>query len=116
MFMLSAGTRYHLFKFITNPDSKWRGSVPTAITSTLDPLPTRILTSPLASGRLFRSPGFELQTLAIELVSNTQVLLRALVKYTSITCISYIPLFALLAFLSARYLGQLRFQWPVPLQ
>ena len=30
---------------MTNPDGKWRGSVPTAITSTLDPLPTRIVTS-----------------------------------------------------------------------
>jgi hypothetical protein len=29
--------------------------------------------------------------LATEPVSNTQVLLRVLVRYTSITCISYIP-------------------------
>src|SRR3954464_8009471 len=94
----------------------WRGSVPTAITSTFDPLPARIVTSSLASGRLFLSPCFELHMLAIEPISNTQALLRLLVRYTSITCISHIPLFTFPSFLSARYFGQLRFQCPVPLQ
>src|SRR3954469_6553913 len=93
MFMLNAGTKQHLFRFITNPDGKWRGSVPTAITSTFDPLSTRIVTSSLASGRLFLSPYFELHILATEPVSHTQALLRLLVRYTSITCISHIPLF-----------------------
>src|SRR5664279_3545405 len=101
---------------MTNPDGKQRGSVPTAITSTFDPLPTRIVTSSLASGRLFRSSYFELHMLATEPVSNTQALQRVLVRYTSITCISHIPLFTLPAFLSAIYLGQFRFQCPVPLQ
>src|SRR3954469_23653156 len=79
-------------------------------TSTLEPFPTRIVTSSFASVRLIRSPCFELQILATEPVSNTQVLLRALVRYTSITCISHIPLFTLPSFLSAKYLGQFRFQ------
>src|SRR6266496_1791635 len=37
--------------------------------------------------------------------NRTQVLLRVLVRYTSITCISNIPLFTLPSFLSAKYLG-----------
>ena len=99
----------------TNPEGRCRGSVPTAITSTLEPFPTCIVTSSLANLRLIRSPCFELQIWATEPVSNTQALLRALVRYTSITCISNIP-FTLSSFLSAKYLGQFRFQWPVPLQ
>src|SRR3954469_23778373 len=81
--------------------------MPTAITSTLEPFPTRIVTSSLTNLRLIRSPCFELQILATEPVSNTQVLLRALVRYTSITCISHIPLFTLPSFLSAKYLTSL---------
>src|SRR3954468_14173897 len=115
MFMLNAG-KQQLFRSNTNPEGRCRGSVPTAITSTLEPFPTRIVTSSFASVRLIRSPCFELQILAIEPVSNTQVLLRALVRYTSITCISHIPLFTLPSFLSAKYLGQFRFQCPVCLQ
>src|SRR3989337_3705133 len=106
MFMLNAGTKQQLFRSKTNPEGRCRGSVPTAITSTLEPFPTRIVTSSLANLRLIRSPCFELQILATELVSNTQALLRALVRYTSITCISHIPLFTLPSFLSAKYLGQ----------
>ena len=40
--------------------------MPTAITSTLEPFPTRIVTSCLANLRLIRSPCFELQILATE--------------------------------------------------
>src|SRR6266480_1326166 len=116
MFMLNACTKCLLFRFITNPDGRRRGRVPTAITSTLDPLPTRIVTSFLRSARLFCNSCFELQILATDPVSNTQLLLRVLVRYTSTTCISHIPLFTRPAFLSARYLGQLRFQCPAPLQ
>src|SRR6187399_843367 len=116
MFMLNAGTKSQLFRSKTSPEGRCRGSVPTVITSTLEPFPTRIVTSSLANLRLIRSPCFELQILAIELVSNTQVLLRALVRYTSITCISHIPLFTLPSFLSAKYLGQFHFQCIVPLQ
>ena len=54
------------------------------ITSTLETLPTRIVTLPLASLRLFRSFCFELPILATEPVSNTHVLLGVLVKYTFI--------------------------------
>src|SRR3954463_14546494 len=109
MFMLKLGTKQQLLRFKTNPVGKCRGSVPTAITSTLGPFPTRIVTSSFASLRLFRSSCFELQMWATAPVSNTQELLRVLVRYTSITCISHIP-FVLPAFLSAKYLGQFRFQ------
>src|SRR3954462_14179450 len=72
--------------------------VPTAITSTFDPFPTCIVTSFFASFRLFCSTCFELQIGATEPVSNTQALLRLLVRYTSITCISDIPFFLMLPF------------------
>ena len=61
--------------FLLNLEDRCRGSVPTAITSTLEPFPTRIVTSSLANLRLICSPCFELQKLATETVSNTQVLL-----------------------------------------
>src|SRR3990170_1545415 len=67
-----------------------------------------INTSPLASLRLFRSFCFELPTLATKPVSNTQVLLGVVVRYTSITRISNILLLKLPAFLSTKYLGQFR--------
>ena len=60
------------------------------ITSTMETLPTHIVTSPLVSLHLFRSFCFELPILATEPVSNTQVLLGVLVRYTSITHISNI--------------------------
>ena len=85
------------------------------ITSTLETLPTHIVTSPLASLRLFRSFCFELPILATEPVSNTQLLLGVLVRYTSITHISNILLLKLPAFLSTKYLRQFRYQWPFPL-
>src|SRR3954471_15288979 len=116
MFMLNAGTKKQLFMSKTNPEGRCRGSVPTAITSTLEPFPMRIVTSSLASVHLICSPCFELQILATEPVSNTQVLLRALVRYTSITSVSHIHLFTLPSFLSTKYLGQFRFQCPVCLQ
>jgi hypothetical protein len=70
------------------------------ITSTLETLPTHIVTSPLASLCLFRRFCFELPILATEPVYNTQVLLGVLVRYTSITCVSNILLLKLPAFLS----------------
>ena len=51
-------------------------------------LSTHIITSPLTSLCLFCNSCFELLILATEPVSNSQGLLRALVRYTSITCIS----------------------------
>ena len=72
-------------------------------------LSTHILTSPLTSFCLFYNSRFELLLLATEPVSNTEGLLRTLVKYTSIICISNIPLFTSPSFLSAKYLGQFRF-------
>src|SRR3989337_1954591 len=75
------------------------------IVSTLELLPTHIVTSSLTSLCSFCNSRFELLILATEPVSNTQGLLRKLVKYTSITCISNIPLFTLPSFLSAKYLG-----------
>ena len=73
------------------------------ILSTLEPLPTHIVTSPSTSLHLFCNSCFELLILAIEPVSNTLVLLWTLVKYTSITCLSHIPLFTLPSFLSAKF-------------
>ena len=73
------------------------------IVSTLESLPTPIVTSLLTSICSFCNSCFELQILATEPVSNTQGLLRTLVKYTSITCISNIPLFTLPSFLSAKF-------------
>ena len=86
------------------------------ILSTLESLPTHIITSPLTSLCLFCNSCFKLLIIATERVSNTQGLLWILVKYTSITCISYILLFTLPSFLSAKYLGQFHFQWSFPLQ
>ena len=63
------------------------------IISILEPLPTHIVTSPLTSLYSFCNSRFELLILATELVSNTEGLLQTLVKYTSITYISNIPLF-----------------------
>ncbi len=84
------------------------------IISTLESLPTHIATLPLPSICSFRNSYFELLIWATEPVSNTPGLLWTLVKYTSITCISYRLLFTLPSFLSAKYLGQFRFQWPFP--
>ena len=86
------------------------------IISILELLPTHIVTLPLTSLCLFCNSCFELLILATEQVSNTQGLLSTLVRYTSITCISNIPLFNFPSFLSTKYSGLLRFQWPFPLQ
>ena len=75
------------------------------IFSPLEPLPPHIVTSPLTSLYSFCNSHFELLLLATEPVSNTEGLLRTLVKYTSIICISNILLFTLPSFLSAKYLG-----------
>ena len=58
MFMLNASTNNNYSGFNTNPDG--RGSVRRLIISTLETLPTRIVTSPLASLRLCRSFHFVL--------------------------------------------------------
>ena len=55
------------------------------ISSTLETLPTHIVTSPLASLRLVRSFCFKSPIIATEPVSNTPVLLEVLVRYTLIT-------------------------------
>ena len=75
------------------------------IISILEPLPTHIITSPLTSMCSLCNSRFELLLLATEPVSNIEGLLRTLVKYTSIICISNIPLFTLPYFLSCQILG-----------
>src|SRR5215216_561380 len=75
------------------------------IVSTLELPPTHIVTSSLTSLCSFCNSRFELIILATKPVSNTQGLLRTLVKYTSIIYISNIPLFTLPSFLSTKYLG-----------
>ena len=75
------------------------------IISILKLLSTHIITSPLTSFCLFCNPRFKLLILATELVPNTEGLLWTLVKYTSITCISNIPLFTLPSFLIRQSLG-----------
>ena len=72
------------------------------IISTFESFPTHIITLLLTS---LCNSCLELLILATEPVSNTQWLLRTLVKYTSITCISNIPLFNLPSFLSAKVFG-----------
>ena len=62
-----------------------------AILSTLESLPTHIVTSPSTNLCSFCNSCFKLLIIATEPVSNTQGLLWTLVKYTSITCISNIP-------------------------
>ena len=59
------------------------------ISSTLETIPTHIVTSPLASLRLVRSFCFKSPVIATEPVSNTQVLPRVLVRYTLITRIYF---------------------------
>ena len=75
------------------------------IMSILEPLPTHIVTSPLTSLCLFCNSRFELLLLATEPVSNAEGLLRTLVKYTSIICISNIPLFTFAILLIRQILG-----------
>ena len=86
------------------------------ILSTLVSLPTLVITSPLTSLYSLCNSCFELLILVTEQVSNTQGLLQTLVRHTSKTCISNIPLFTLPSFLSTKYSGHFRFQWPFPLQ
>ena len=59
------------------------------ILSTLETLPTHIVTSPLASLRLVCSFCFKSPIRATEPVSNTQVLPGVLVRYTLITRIYF---------------------------
>ena len=75
------------------------------ILSTLESLPTHIITSPLTSLCLFCNSHFELLLLATEPISNTEGLLRTLVKYTLIICISNIPLFTFAILLIHQILG-----------
>src|SRR3954464_7412680 len=58
------------------------------IISILEPLPIHIVTSPLTSLCSFCNSRFELLLLATKPVSNIEGLLRTLVKYTLIICIS----------------------------
>ena len=75
------------------------------IISILELLPTHIVTSPITIFCSFCNSRFELLLLSTEPVSNTEGLLRTLVKYTSIICISNIPLFTLPSFLIHQILG-----------
>ena len=75
------------------------------ITSILELLQIHIVTLPLTSLCSFCNSRFKLLILATELVPNTKGLLWTLVKYTSITCISNIPLFTLPSFLIRQSLG-----------
>ena len=59
------------------------------ISSTLETLPTHIVTSPLASLRLVRSSCFKSPIIATEPVSNTQVPPGVLVRYTLVTRIYF---------------------------
>ena len=87
------------------------------ILSTLESFQTHIVTSPLTSLCSFCNSCFDLLILATEPVSNTQGLLWTLVKYTSITCISYIYFCSLChPSYPPSILGQFHFQWPFPLQ
>ena len=60
------------------------------ISSTLETLPTHIVTSPSASLRLVRSFCFKSPIIVTEPVSNTQVLPAVLVRYTLITHINFV--------------------------
>ena len=68
------------------------------ISSTLETLPTHIVTSPLASLRLVRSFCFKSPIIATEPVSNTQVLPGVLVRYTLITRIYFVEVASLLIY------------------
>ena len=59
------------------------------ISSTLETLPTHIITSPSASLRLVRSFCFKSPIIVTEPVSNTQVLPGVLARYTLITRIYF---------------------------
>ena len=59
------------------------------ILSTLESLPTHIITSPLTSLCLFCNSHYELLLLATEPISNTEGLLRTLVKYINNLYIKY---------------------------
>ena len=66
------------------------------ILSTLETLPTHIVTSPLASLRSVRSFCFKSPIIVTEPVSNTQVLPGVLVRYTLITRINFVEVASLL--------------------
>ena len=68
------------------------------ISSTLETLPTHIVTSPLASLRLVCSFCFKSPMIATEPVSNTQVLPGVLVRYTLITHIYFVEVASLLIY------------------
>ena len=68
------------------------------ISSTLETLPTHIVTSPLASLHLVHSFCFKSPIIATEPVSNTQVLLGVLVRYTLITRIYFVEVASLLIY------------------
>ena len=68
------------------------------ISSTLETLPTHIITSPLASLRLVRSFCFKSPIIATGPISNTQVLPGVLARYTLITCIYFVEVSSLLIY------------------
>jgi hypothetical protein len=68
------------------------------ITSTLETLPTLIVTSPLASLRSVRSFCFKSPIIATEPVSNTHALLGVLVRYTSTTHTYFVEVASLLIY------------------
>ena len=109
MFMLNADTNANNIYLGSTLIPKVEGACEVIISS-LETLPTHIVTSPLASLRLFCSFCFELPILATEPIYNTLVLLGVLVRYISITHISNILLLKLPAFLSTKYLRQFPYQ------
>ena len=82
------------------------------ISSTLETLPTHIVTSPLASLRLVRSFCFKSPIIATEPVSNTHVLPGVLVRYTLITRIYFVEVASLLIYQVSRVI---LLQWLFPL-
>ena len=89
--------RKHQITFILGSTLIPKRECAMVILSTLESLPTHIVTSLSTSICTFCNSSFELQIFATEPVSNTEGLLWTLVNYTSITCIymSNIPLFTL---------------------
>ena len=68
------------------------------ILSTLESLPTNIVTSPSTSLCLVRSFCFKSPIIVTEPVSNTQVLPGVLVRYTLITHINFVEVASLLIY------------------
>ena len=84
----------------------------TVSSSTMETLPSHIVTSPLASLRSVRTFWFKSPIIATEPVSNTQVLPGVLVRYTLITRIYFVEVASLLIY---HAFGVIPLQVTVPL-